>query len=111
MSNPRAMLDQNANAIVSKMVELALDGDLAAIRLCIERILPRTKPDMGIHLNLPEGNLDMGNNMLQVTNNITQAVIKGEMTVSEAETLTLFLRKQRRDFNEAVRQCEIDKIS
>lgn len=109
MTNPRTMLDQNANAIVDKLIQLALDGDLMAIRLCIERILPRSKPNMGIQFDLPEGDMSTGDNMLRITNNITQAVVKGEMTINEAETFTSFLQKQRWAFGEATRQCAIEK--
>lgn len=109
MTNPRSKLDQNANAIINKLVELALEGDMTAIRLCVERILPRSKPDMGIHFDLPEGRLDTGENCLHIVNRITQAVTNGEMTVSEAETLTSFLQKQRWAIGEAERQCESER--
>ena len=104
MTTPRDILDQHANAIIEKLIERALAGDLGAIRLCAERIIPRTKQDSGIHFNLPEGRIDSGENMLQMANNITQAVAKGEMTVDEAEKFTGFLKRQRWQIDEAERK-------
>lgn len=101
MTTPRNMLDQHANAIIEKLIERALAGDLTALRLCVERIIPRTKQDSGIYFALPEGRIDSGDNMLQITNNITQSVAKGEMTVYEAEKFTDFLKHQRWQIDEA----------
>ncbi len=101
MTTPRNMLDQNANAIIEKLIERALAGDLTALRLCVERIIPRTKPDSGINFDLPEGRIDSSDNMLQIANNITQAVAKGEMTIDEAEKFTDFLKHQRWHIDQA----------
>lgn len=101
MTTPRSILDQNANAIIEKLVECALDGDLTALRLCAERIIPRTKQDNGIHFELPEGRIDAGDNMLQIANSVTQAVAKGELTIDEAEKFTEFLKHQRWRIDEA----------
>lgn len=94
-ANPRDLLDQNANAIIAKLVECAIAGDLAALRLCVERIIPRSKPDNGITFELPEGRIDSGDNILHITNNVTKAVANGEMTIDEAEKFTKFLKHQR----------------
>lgn len=101
MSTPRDRLDQHANAIIEKLIERALAGDLTAIRICIERIIPRAKPDNGISFDLPQGRIDSGDNMLQISNNITQAVANGEMTIDEAEKLSEFLKHQRHYIGQA----------
>ena len=38
-----ALLDGEADAITRKAIEMALEGDGAAIRLCLERLLPARK--------------------------------------------------------------------
>lgn len=101
MATPRNMLDQHANAIIEKLIERALAGDLTALRLCVERIIPRSKQDNGIRFDLPDGGIDSGNNMLQIANNITEAVAKGEMTIDEAEKFTDFLKHQRWQLDQA----------
>jgi len=101
MTTPRGTLDQHANAIVEKLVECAMAGDLTALRICVERIIPRAKPENGINFELPDGRIDSGDNMLAITNNITKAVSAGEMTIDEASKFTDFLRRQRRTIDEA----------
>src|ERR1700716_1683215 len=47
------LLDGDAEAITSKAVELAKEGDLTAIRICIDRFFPARK-DRPIPFNLPK---------------------------------------------------------
>src|SRR4051812_25978859 len=46
------LLEGEAERIPQKAIELALDGDLFAIRLCLERILPPRK-DRPVDVELP----------------------------------------------------------
>ena len=46
------MLEGEAERITRKVIDLALAGDLTAIRLCMERLLPPRK-DRSIELDLP----------------------------------------------------------
>lgn len=101
MTKPRDILDQHANAIIEKLIERALVGDLTALRLCVERIIPRTKQDHSIQFELPEGRIDSGDNMLIIVNSITNAVTNGKMTIDEAEKFNEFLKEQRWLINRA----------
>ncbi len=101
---PRALLELNANAIIQKLIESAIAGDQAALRICVDRIMPRVKPENGINFNLPEGRIDSGENMLQIANSVIKAVADGEMTIEEADRFTQFLKKQRWEINEAERK-------
>lgn len=104
--NPRLLLDKHANAIIEKLIERAIEGDSAAIRLCVERIIPRAKPGNGIDFELPDGRLDAGDNMLKITADITKAVADGSMTIDEADKFTGFLKRQRWQIDEAERKKE-----
>ncbi|MBI2786149.1 MAG: hypothetical protein HYX60_07555 [Legionella longbeachae] len=44
------LLESHAEQLINKVVELALDGDSIALRLCIERLLPKAK-QKGIELD------------------------------------------------------------
>lgn len=101
---PRTLLEINSNAIIQKLVESAIAGDLAALRLCVDRIMPRAKPENGIKFELPEGRIDTSDNMLHISNSIIKAVADGEMTVDEAERFTRFIKKQRWEIDEAERK-------
>jgi hypothetical protein len=39
----QAMLEQRAKALVNKVVEMALAGNVAALRLCLDRLVPTRK--------------------------------------------------------------------
>jgi Family of unknown function (DUF5681) len=48
-----ALLDGQASALTEKAINLALAGDMAALRLCLDRILPPRK-DSPVAFDLPE---------------------------------------------------------
>lgn len=100
----RSLLEPHAKEIIEKLIENAKAGDPAALRLCIERLIPRVKPDVGINFELPEGRIDVGENMLKIANDITSAVACGSMTIEEAEKFTDFLKHQRWVIDEAKRK-------
>src|SRR5258705_12368991 len=47
-----SLLDGEAEALTRKAVELALAGDIAALRLCLDRILPPRK-DRPVSIEMP----------------------------------------------------------
>jgi hypothetical protein len=79
-----ALLDGEAEALTRKAVELALGGDLGALRLCLDRILPprRERP---VLFSLPP--LRSAADAVGATAAITAAVAAGEITPSEAAEL------------------------
>ncbi len=49
----RAMLDPHKDALVEKAVELALDGDTQAMKLCLDRLIPPIKSvEMPVQANI-----------------------------------------------------------
>jgi hypothetical protein len=46
-------LDGEAEALVRKVVQLALEGDLTCLRICLERLVP-PKKEAPIEIDLPE---------------------------------------------------------
>src|SRR3990167_1659582 len=81
----RGLLESHAKDLIAKLVELAKAGEPTALRLCVERLLPRIKPDNNIYFELPDGRLDTGDNMLKSAQDITSAVAAGELSIEEAE--------------------------
>lgn len=45
----RSLLVPHAEALVNKAVELALAGDSNALRLCIDRLIPKAKDELPSH--------------------------------------------------------------
>jgi hypothetical protein len=79
------LLDGEAETITRKAIELAKQGDLTALRLCLERIVPprRERP---VNFTLPE--INSIDNATQAMAAITAAVANGELTPTEAAELS-----------------------
>ena len=81
----QALLDGEAEALTRKAVELALEGNMAALKLCLERICPprRERP---LEANLPS--VAEVNDLPRLTGALIQAVGRGELTTGEAAALS-----------------------
>ena len=71
-------LDAASDQIIAKAIERALEGNLAALRLCLERILPPLKSRPLIEP------LPVNGNYSTLIVALLEAVSEGELTVSEA---------------------------
>jgi hypothetical protein len=76
-----AMLDGESEALTRKAIELAKDGDMTALRLCLERILPPRK-DRPVSFALPA--INSAKDALAALSALLTAVSAGELTPSEA---------------------------
>lgn len=47
------LLQPYADQLINKAVELALGGDTIALRLCVERLIPKAKPDT-LNVTMPD---------------------------------------------------------
>ncbi|MGH6792842.1 MAG: DUF5681 domain-containing protein [Methyloceanibacter sp.] len=79
-----ALLDGEAEAITRKAIEAAKDGDMVAIRLCLERIVAPRK-DRHVSFTLPP--MDKASDAAAAAASIIGAVSNGELTPGEASTL------------------------
>jgi hypothetical protein len=88
-----ALLEGEAEALTRKTIELALAGDPAALRLCLERILPPRK-DRPLHFSLPpeSGPQDPAGAMRA----IVEALAAGQITPSEATAAIQVIEACRR---------------
>jgi hypothetical protein len=76
-----ALLDGEGVALTRKAVELAKSGDMAALRLCLDRILPPRK-DRPITFGLPE--IKTPESAAATISVVLSAVAAGELTPGEA---------------------------
>lgn len=79
------LLDGEAEALTRKAVELALEGNIQALKLCIERLVPPRK-ERAVGLNLPE--LAGVASLPVLTAALLDAVATGDLTVGEASGLS-----------------------
>ena len=77
-----ALLDGQADQLTQKAVDAALQGDMTAMRLCLERICPPRK-DRPVAFELPE--MRSAENAANVMSGILAAVADGEITPDEAK--------------------------
>ena len=78
------LLSYEAEAIGRKAVEMAIKGDMAAIRLCMDRLAPARKEE-SIAFELPP--LEKPADSVAAAATLVAAVAEGELTPSEAAQL------------------------
>ena len=108
-----ALLDGQASALTQKAINLALAGDMAALRLCLDRILPPRK-DSPVAFDLPE--IKTLNDAVPAMGALVKAVGQGDLTPTEAGELTKMVQAfakiiETAELEERVRKLEeaIDK--
>ncbi len=78
-------MDGEAEAITRKAIEMALDGDMTAMRLVMDRIMPprRERPVM---FSMPK--LETAGDAVKATATLAEAVASGDITPGEAGELS-----------------------
>ena len=102
-----ALMDGDANAITKKLIELAKAGDMTAIRLCIERILPprKTRP---LQVSVPK--IEHPDDILKAVNAILSAVTTGKITTDEADALLRTVDGARKALETEELHRELDEM-
>lgn len=75
-----ALLDGEAEALTRQAVTMALDGDGAALRLCLERIAPPRR-DAPVQFNLPS--METARDAAKAAGAVLEAVANAELTPTE----------------------------
>ena len=89
----QALLDGEAQAITLKAVQMALEGDGAALRLCLERIVPPRR-DAPISFSLPP--MATASDAATAAASVLAAVADGEMTPTEGAHVMALIETYRR---------------
>jgi hypothetical protein len=102
------LLANDAEAIGRKAIEMAKAGDLAAIRLCMDRLTPARK-DEPVAFELPP--IEKAADSVAATASIVAAVAAGELTPSQAAELSkvidVYLRAlENKGFDERLTKLE-----
>jgi hypothetical protein len=78
------LLDGEAEALTRKLVEKALEGDIAALRLCLDRLLPPRR-DRPVVFELPQ--IESAKDALAASSAILAVCAAGKLSPSEAAEL------------------------
>jgi hypothetical protein len=76
-----ALLDNEAEALTRKVIELALAGNMAAIRLCFERLLPPRR-DRAVAFDLPK--IESAADAAAASGAVLESCAAGTLSPSEA---------------------------
>ena len=101
-----ALLDGESESLTRRCIDLAMEGDPTALRLCLSRILP-VKRDRTIELDLPA--LEDSQDSLRAIGTVLEAVGSGMITPSEGQAVASLLETPRRTFEveELERRLEV----
>jgi hypothetical protein len=80
-----ALLDGEGEGLTRKAIELAKAGDIQALRLCLDRILPPRK-DRPVSFELPE--IESPKQAADAISSVLIAVAKGHITPAEASEVS-----------------------
>jgi hypothetical protein len=87
------LLDGRAKALTEKAIEKALAGDVFALRLCLDRMMPvRRERSLTLHLPAPATAQDITAGFEKVV----EALAHGELTPSETSALAELLESARK---------------
>jgi hypothetical protein len=87
------LLDGEAEALTRKAIELAKGGDMAALRLCLERIAPARK-DAPVRFHLPA--IKSAREAAEAASAVLVGVSEGEITPVEGAAVMALIEQYRR---------------
>jgi hypothetical protein len=88
-----AMLEGQQEALTKAAIDKALEGDVTALRLCIDRIAPARK-DAPVSFDLPD--IETADDAANAARAILKAVAEGDITPIEAATVMGVIDQFRR---------------
>lgn len=102
-----ALLDGEADAITRKAIEKAKEGDMAAIRLCFERILPAVK-SRPVEIDLPP--VKTTEDITAAHGAVIAAMAKGEITPDDASAIVGILENRRRAIETVELEARVSEL-
>lgn len=94
-SQYRELFESHAPDLINKAIEMALDGDTQAMKLCMERIMPKLTGHH-VKLDLPDSNLATPDYLLGLGINVINQTATGKITPEQARSLATVLESQRK---------------
>ena len=90
-----ALLDGESESLTRRCIDLAMEGDPTALRVCLSRILP-VKRERTIELDLPA--LEGSQDSLRAIGTVLEAAGAGEITPTEGQAVASLVEAHRRTF-------------
>jgi hypothetical protein len=104
------LLDGEVEALTRKAVELAMEGDTTALKLCLERIVPRRK-SRAVAFDLPR--IDRVEDLGNAIGSVLEAAAGGRLFLDEAAALIGMMEARRKaietiDFEKRLQALEAE---
>lgn len=101
------LLDGQAQALTQKAIDLALTGDMVALRLCLDRILPPRK-DRPVTFTLPA--INSAQDAAATVSAVLAAVATGELTPADAGEISKLIETYVKAFEMAELAERLDRL-
>ena len=102
-----ALLDGESEQITRKLIEKAKNGDLTAIKLCVDRLVPPRK-SRPVPINL--GKLETAEQISAAQTAILDVAAKGDITLEDAEKWCSLLDHKRASIETVELAAEVEAI-
>jgi hypothetical protein len=86
-------LDSHAENLTKKCLCLAYEGNLTALRLCMERLMPARR-QRALHFNLPLTKTLA--DVAEASESVVRRVSRGQLTTDEGQAVSVLLEGRRR---------------
>lgn len=103
----RELLQPHAQNLIDMAVRLALGGDTAALKICIDRIMPTMKEEP-IHVTVPK--ITGPDDCVKAQAAVLNAVAAGQMLPGEGQVLSGLIDAQRRAYETTAMAKEMQDI-
>lgn len=101
------LLEGEAEALTRKAIELGLDGDMTALRLCLDRIAPARRERL-VTFTLPA--IATAADHPNAIAALIKAVSEGELTPAEAQSVSAVLAEHRKAIETAYLEERLNAI-
>jgi hypothetical protein len=102
-----ALLEGDAEQLIQKAKTMALDGNVGALRLCLDRVMPPPK-ERRIELDLPS--IKNAQQVSQAMSTIFRAIAEGQITPGEGEMLAKIISAQMQILGAADAESRFEKV-
>ncbi|MDX1901856.1 MAG: DUF5681 domain-containing protein [Gammaproteobacteria bacterium] len=103
------LLEPYAEELITKLVELARGGDVNALRLCIERLVPKATHE-SVNLSFNTAEINNIQYLMDFGREILAAVASGEITPEVAKTLSGVADTHRRLIENGELRLKLEEI-
>jgi len=103
----RALFNPDAAALIAKVVTMAKAGDIGALRICLDRIVPPVKEEP-ITVNLPK--IAGADDCTRAQASVLNAVAAGEMLPGEGQVMSSLIENQRRAYESSELSKRLEAI-